>query len=148
MNKRIGFVVASTLFLFVVLSIPLAFTQPWTNVDINAQGLDFTADETGFRFWVIEPVSGTPNVIEVSGTAGDYNWYVVLNDYVVVSKTGFDIGTVSFSADSGHVVYSGPADSVTINAVEIPEFSSFLIVPLFVIASLLVVIVLRRKLTS
>ena len=148
MNKKIGVAVASTLFLIVVLSTPLTFAQGWTSCELNAQSEDFVANDNGFSFWVISPVHPTPNTIEVSGSAGSYNWHLSPGERVVVSLSHFNTETVSFSEASGHVVYSGPADSVTIDEVEIPEFPSFLILPLFIIGTLLAAIVLRRKLAS
>jgi hypothetical protein len=149
-NKRIGFVVVSTLFLFVVLSIPLAFSQAgYATVELNVQCTDyyFWAGNL-FDFEVIAPQAGTPNTIIASDDAHTYTINLVPGDLVVVRVEGLTSEVMTYTEASGHLMYSGPADSITVNEVEIPEFSSFLIVPLFVIASLLAVIVLRRKLTS
>ena len=150
MNKKIGVAVASTLFLIVVLSIPLAFAQAGYNpCEVNVQTDDlyfFTGNS--FSFHVITPISGTPNTIIASDDAHTYTINLVPGDYVVVSVEGITSDLITYTEASGHVVYSGPADSVTIDEVEIPEFPSFLILPLFMIATLLAAIVLRRKLTS
>ena len=150
MNKKIGFVVASTLFLIVVLSTPLAFAQPWDtcNIDVQAELYSYCGPGENFRFDVIEPNPGTPNKIVVSGLAGDFTYDLKIGDSVIVSVGGLIEDQITYSEGTGHLIYYGPADSVTINAVEIPEFPPFLILPLFMIATMLAAIVLRRKLTS
>jgi len=150
MNKKIGFVVASTLFLFVVLCTPLAFAQEgYTTVEVNVQCTDyyFWAGNL-FDFEVITPQSGTPNTIIASDADHTYTINLVPGDLVVVRVEGITSEVMTYTEASGHLLYSGPADSVTVNEVEIPEFPSFLIVPVFMIATLLAAIVLRRKLTS
>jgi hypothetical protein len=149
-NKRIGFVVVSTLFLFVVLSIPLAFPQPWDTcvVNVQATAYSFCGPGENFAFEVIAPQAGTPNTIVVTGTTGNYTMNLDPGDLITISLGGITQDLITYDQNSGHLMYEGMADSVTVNELEIPEFSSFLIVPLFVIASLLAVIVLRRKLTS
>ena len=143
MNKKIGFVVSSTLFLIVVLSTSLAFAQPWTSVDINVQTEDYVISETEISFWIIEALGSTPNDIKA---AGDIYIKVVPGDRVVV--TGYVTTFIEYSETSGHLVFLGTADSITVNAVEIPELSSFLILSLLMIATLLAAIVLKRKRTS
>ena len=66
-------------------------------------------------------------------------------DTVVVSYSFFYVTDLDYSAESGILKYTGPADSVTINAAEIPEFPTSLIIPLFMIATLLTTMVYRRK---
>ena len=150
MNKKIEFVVVSTLFLIVVLSAPLAFSQPWNTCVINAQATaySFCGPGENFRFEVIEPISGTPNTIVASDDAHTYTINLVPGDIVTINLGGITEDLITYDQNSGHLLYEGMADSVTVNEVEIPEFPSFLILPLFMIATLLVAIVLRRKLTS
>jgi hypothetical protein len=144
MNKKIGFVVASTLFLIAVLSTSLAFGQPWETCELNCQGETITTATGYFSFYAVPPRPDIPNKVTVTGGGKTYTWDLVPGDLVIVH--GYVATDLQTSAD--HVTYQGPADSVTVNAVEIPEFPSFLILPLFMIATLLAAIVLRRKRTS
>jgi len=155
MNKKIGFAVASTLFLFVVLSTPLAFAQDWFTCTVNVQAEEYYFMQVGtppvgdtFSFYVITPIAGTPNTIIASDGAHTYTINLVVGDFVEISLEGLTPDDVEFYESSGHLLYDGPADSITVNEVEIPEFPSFLILPLFMIATLLAAIVLRKKLTS
>jgi hypothetical protein len=146
MNKKIGVVVASTLFLIVVLSTPLAFAQPWQSCEMNVQVETVTVSESVgyFSFYAIPPRPDIPNTITVTGGGETYTRDLVPGDLVIVH--GFLASNLQTSSD--HLTYQGPADSVEINSAEIPEFPSFLILPLFMIATLLAAIVLRRKRTS
>jgi len=144
MNKKIGFVVASTLFLIVVLSTTLAFGQPWQTCELNCIGETITTATGYFSFYAAPPRPDTPNTVTVTGGGHTYTWELVPGDLVIV----YGYVATSLQTSSDHVTYQGPADSVTVNTAEIPEFPSFLILPLFMIATLLAAIVLRRKRTS
>jgi hypothetical protein len=144
MHKKIGFVVASTLFLIIVLSTTLAFGQPWQTCELNCIGETITTATGYFSFYAASPRPDTPNKVIVTGGGETYTWDLVIGDLVIVY--GYLETDLATSGD--HITYLGPASSVTINAVEIPEFSSFLILPLFMMATLLGAVVLRRKLTS
>ena len=155
MKLKIGFIVASTLFLIVVLSTPFAFALTWDACIVNGYGKDLVVDETNgfFSFTAVDPF--TPailNVITAVNHASSDSMEVFLsqNDTVVVSYTGF-VATdlVLFPTTEPGVLYQmyyqGPADSVTINQIVIPEFPSILIMPLFMISTLLAAIVYRKK---
>lgn len=144
MNKKIGFVVASTLFLIVVLSAPLAFAQPWQSCELNCQGETISVATGYFSFYAVPPRPDIPNTVTVTGGGNTYTWELVPGDLVIV----YGYVETSLQTSSDHITYQGPADSATINAVEIPEFPSFLILPLFMMATLLAAIGLRRKRTS
>ena len=152
MKMKIGFIVASTLFLIVISCIsPLAFAQTYYWCVVNAQSTDLVVDETNgvFSFTVISADPGTTNSISAAIFGGEnYEEFLSPGDTVVVRNTGFVADDLVVFPGSGHLIYQGPADSVTINTVEIPEFPSFLILPLFMIATLLAAIVYRRKCTS
>ena len=92
------------------------------------------------------PNPGTTNSISAVKYGGEsYEEFLSPGDTVVVSYTGFAADDLVVFPESGHLIYQGPADTVTINGTEIPEFPVFLILPIFMIATLLVVIVYRRK---
>ena len=143
MNKKIGFIVASALFLIVVLTTPLGFAQPWTSVELNAQSEDYVTGATEFSFWVIPPLAGTPNTIVA---AGGVVINLVSGDRVIV--TGYVATDITYSENGGHLIFLGTADSITVNEEQIPELSSFLTLSLIMIATLLAAIVLKRKRTS
>ena len=141
------------LFLIIVLSHgTLVFAQTWTTCVVNAQTTDFVVDETNgfFSFTVISPDPGTTNTITAMkfGSSESYEGSLSPGDTVVVRYTGLTANDPVYSSGSGYLYYQGPADSVTINETEIPEFPLFLILPLFMIATLVAVIGYRRKLTS
>ena len=148
MDKRIVFGVAFTLFLIAVLSTSLASAQTYTSVEIDTNAEDLVRDyENGIlSFKAIEPFPGYEAKITASGGGNSYTWDLVYGDEVVLRYTSLSEDDITFSAT--HLVYQGPADSITINAEEIPEFPSFLVLPLFMIATLLTAIGLKRKLTS
>ena len=77
MNKKIGFVVSSTLFLIVVLSTPLTFAQAgYATCDVNVQAGDYYLfSGNSFSFEVITPQAGTPNTIIASDESHTYTIY-------------------------------------------------------------------------
>ena len=153
MNKKIGIMIASTLFFVITLfNAPLTFAQDSGYaciVDVKCTNL--VTDETNgfFSFTVSTPDTGTFNrILAVNmSTAEEHVRNVTLGDTVVVSYSFFYATDLDYSTESGILRYTGPADSVTINATEIPEFPPILIVPMFITATLLA-IVYRRKRTS
>jgi hypothetical protein len=144
MDKKIGLAIASTLFLTVVLSTPMASSQPWQTCEMNCIGETISVTAGYFSFYTAFPRPDTPNKITVTGGGNTYTWDLVIGDLVIVH--GYLASGLRYSGD--HVTYQGPADSVEINSSEIPEFSSYLILPLFMITTLLAAVVLRRKRTS
>ena len=150
MKLKIGLLVTSTLFLVIALfNASLTFAQE-TNyaciVDVKCTNL--VADETNgfFSFTVSTPDAGTANRITAINMTSGYEHVrnVSLGDTVVVSYSFFYASDLVYSTETGILRYTGPADSVTINATEIPEFSSILSIPLLTIATLLVIIYRRR----
>ena len=154
MKLKIGFIVASTLFLVIALfNATLTFAQDNTYACmINVKCTNLVTSETNgfFSFTVSSLVTGTTNsILAINTTTGEEHVRnLSLGDTVVVSYSFFYVTDLDYSAETGILKYTGPADSVTINAAEIPEFPTSLITPLFMIATLLAAIVYRRKHTS
>ena len=143
-----------TLFLIIVLSNgALVFAQiydPWDTCVVDTAYTDLVIDEINgyFSFTVASPAPGAVNLIQLTQDGGgdSYDGNLSPGDTVVI--IGFTGTSLQYSGESGDLYYSGIAYDVLINAVEVPEFSSFLILALFMIAALLATIVYRRKLTS
>ena len=149
MKLKIGFVVASALLLMLVLSTSLAFAQTYDWCVVNAQSTDLVVDEANgrFSFTVISPNPGTTNSISAVKYGGEsYEEFLSPGDTVVVRYTGFVADDLVVFPESGHLIYQNPADSVTINTVEIPEFPSWtlMLVALTVVA--VAVAIYKRKL--
>ena len=151
MKLKIGFIVFSTLILVIALfNAPLTFAQdPVYACMLNVKCTNLVTDETNgfFSFTVSSPDTGTPNSITAIKYSDGVENSKILSpgDTVVVSYSFFYVTDLDYSAESGILKYTGPADSVTINAAEIPEFPTSLIIPLFMIATLLTTMVYRRK---
>ena len=149
MKLKIGFIVIPMLFLVLVLSnVNFVFAVTWDTSIVNAQSTDLVIDETNgsFSFTVTSPDPGTANSISVVNQASGENHVADLSpgDTVEVKYTGFTADDLVHSPESGYLNYMGPADSVKINALTIPEFPFFLIIPLFMIATFMVIIVYKR----
>ena len=160
MKFKIGFVVASTLFLIVVLSTPLAFAQTYTNVGIIAYCIDVEHDEVAdvLSFTALAPLESlAPNLItfwfseggdpqQISFSPGDR----VVVDYIDNPLSPQQVIIAEFPASSGNysLSYGGAANSETINTVEIPEFPSWtlMLVALTVVA--VAVAIYKRKLSK
>ena len=153
MKLKIGFIVASTLFLIIVLcNVYLVFAQTWTTCVVSCNCTNYVMDETnGFFSFTVAPQnpSVTNTITVVNQLSGENHAETLsLGDTVVVRYTQLLATDPVYSPEvSGFLNYMGPADSVTINAVEIPEFPLILIIPLFMTATLLALIY-RRKRTS
>ena len=155
MNHRIGAILVSAMALFTLLpSANIVFAQPWDACIVSSHVTDLEVDETNgfFSFTAVDPLSpGVVNFVSVANYAKDESHAMNLSqgDAVVVSYTNFAADDLSVSQiEPGlHLIYyNGPADSVTINLSEIPEFPALiLILPLFITATLLATIYYRRK---
>ena len=163
MNKKIGLLFFCTLFLVTALvCVPLTLAQiRWDYCKVDAYGTnlndysDSTTNTERFSFTVATPPAGSEitNTIEVRNNDGSGNFtetlefgQTILVDYLnsVPSRNNVDP-----AAESNYFIidYEGEVSSVTINSVDIPEFSTILIVPMFIAATLLAM-VYRRKRTS
>ena len=163
MSKKIVFVVASTLFLVTALiCVPLTFAQlswGYCKVDVYGTNLNDYSDSTTnterFQINVAAPPSGSEitNTIEVRDTnrGEEYNETLSVGDIVYVNYQNANPiqNTQNPASESGYFIisYEGEVSSVTINAIDIPEFSPILIVPMFIAATLLA-FAYRRKRTS
>jgi len=156
LNKKIVFAIASILvFTVVFLSVPLTLAQDeWDYCLILAYGTN--VDETGtagFVFTVAAPPTGLeiPNTVSVVRDSSGENYTNSLSpgDEVTVSYLDKRVDTMDFASatEANHFVitYEGEARSVTINRRQIPEFSSILILPMFIGATLLAIIYRRKK---
>jgi hypothetical protein len=135
------------LLLTVVLFTPFAFAQDWPTCIVDAGGTEITVDATAgfFSFTVKYANPGITNTITLSNpSTGDYiERSLESGQDVVVSYAGLQEADVNIDSQ-GNIAYNGPADSVTVNSVVIPEFPSFLVLPLFMVATLLAAIVYRK----
>lgn len=163
MNKKIGFIVITTLFIVTFLfSASLTFAQrSWDSCIISAYGTnldeynDSTTNTERYEFTVANPPSGSEitNTIEVINYDSGENFTETLSAgqrvYVNYLDAGPTLNTVNAAAESGYFIieYDGYVTGVTINNIDIPEFSSIIILPLFITATLLA-IVYKRKRTS
>ena len=127
MKLKIGIVVTSTLLLMVVLSTSFVFAQPWDTCIISCNCENYEMDEANgfFSFTVAEQSPGVTNSIVVANMGGEnHEETLTLGDEVVLRYTELLETDPVYSEGSGFLNYQGPADSVTINTVEIPEFTS------------------------
>ena len=143
--------------LFTLLSsVHIVFAQPWDAIVVSSHVTDLVVDETGgfFSFTAVDPISpGVVNFVTVAnyGNGGSHSMNLSQGDALVVSYTDFAADDLSVSQiDPGRylIYYNGPADSVTINTVEIPEFPSWtlMLVALTVVA--VAVAIYKRKLSK
>ena len=155
MNHKIGAILVSAMALFTLLSSArMVFAQPWDACIVSSHVTDLEVDETNgfFSFTAVDPLSpGVVNFVSVANYAKDESHAMNLSqgDAVVVSYTDFAVDDLSvYPIEPGLdlIYYNGPADSVTINTVEIPEFPSWtlMLVALTVVA--VAVAIYKRKL--
>ena len=152
MKLKIGFIVASTLFLVIALfNAPLTFAQdPVYACMLNVKCTNLVTDEANgfFSFTVSSPDTGTPNLITAIKYSDGVENSKILSpgETVVVKYSFFYVTDLDYSAESGILKYTGPADSVTINAAEIPEFPIGVIIPVSLILGTCATIILRKQL--
>jgi len=159
-NKKIGFIVVSTVFLVIVLcSAPLTFAQElryWDSCKVSAYGFGFTEMETGdirsISFNVAAPPSGSDitNTLEVMDYVTGENYSITLSnsDAIVIRYDNYPPlnYTATPAAESNHYIiyFEGPVVNVTIGGAVVPEFPPILVVPMFMTVTLLAIIY-RRK---
>jgi hypothetical protein len=162
MNKKIGFIVVSTLFLVIVLfnaSLTLAQPDIWDYVNLSAYGTSVNDEsETSFNFIVATPPTGSEitNTIYVERTSGlpveNYTRQLLPGETINLVHSRVDVPIVrsvtpASEPDHFNILFEGQARYVQIEGIWIPEFPTILIVPLFMTATLLALIY-RRKRTS
>ena len=161
MNKKIGLSVASALFLVTAfMCVPFTFAQrEWDYAKVSAYGTyydDFLTSTTNterFEFTVAVPPSGSEitNTVEVRDNDSGENYTITLqignvvrvdyqNTSPLVNRVDQTPGSLNYIID-----YEGDVASITINAIDIPEFPSILLVPLFMTVTLLAIIYRRKR---
>ena len=158
MNVKIGLSVACTMFLVIVLfNVPLMFAQErtWELCQISAYGTE-VEDEfevSLVRFTAVVPPTGSEitNTIKVMDSDTGENITINLSDGDRVSLNYEDVifKNIMVAPVENHysIYYEGGATFISINSAEIPEFASIVIIPMFMIATL-VALVYRRKRSS
>jgi len=158
-NKKIGFIVAYSLFLVIVLlNAPFTFAQEkaWDWCQVSAYGTELVESEPpvgGFTFVVVAPPSGLeiPNTVWLMNYDSTENYTETLSpgDELQVNIMDFPIFTYNFTAaeEPDHYIlfFEGEAGPVRINREIIPEFPPILIVPLFMTATLLALVYRRKR---
>lgn len=144
----------SAILLLLVLFLPTfnvvsASTPSYSYVYMVTYGRGVVEDTTNqvLSFTVAEMGNGTLILQQAEDGSYQYTMKLHANDFVLIDykncsltcKSITEFGTYSL------IGFVGEANSVTINAIEIPEFSSFLIPTLFMIITLVAIIVFRRK---
>ena len=158
MNVKIGLSVACTMFIVIVLfNVPSMFAQErtWDSCQISAYGTDIEEEfEVNLlRFTAVVPPTGSEitNSIEVMDLGTGENVTINLSDGDRVSLIYEDViyQNVEVAPEANHytITYDGGANFISVNSVEIPEFASIVIIPMFMIATL-IALVYRRKRSS
>ena len=155
MNNKIGAFLISAIALFALLtSACIVFAQPYDWCIVVAYGTDLVVDETNGFFSFTAYPDMAPDMAnwivatEVGGDPVEIN--LSTGDEVVVSYHDF-VDSDLIRTEDPHAPgyyrmwYQDLADSVTMNSVEIPEFPMFLILPIFMTATLLTALFFRRK---
>ena len=161
MNKKNVLMVVCTLFLVTALiCVPLTFAQThWDNCKVSAYATNIeewgTGDILFLDFTVAVPPSGSEivNTLEVENYDGSENYTKTLSagDRVSIRYDDFPTlrNSVEAALEEGHYIidFEGEVFNATINSISVPEFSPILIVPMFIVATLLA-LAYRRKRTS
>lgn len=164
MKRKTGFSVVFTFFIVTaLLCVPLTFAQRnWDYAKVSAYGVNLDDFETSttnterYEFTVAAPPSGSEitNTIEVrdDDTGENHTDTLTIGTVVRIDYQNSNPTTNNVDQDPGTqayiINYEGEVASITINAVEIPEFSSIILVPLFIAATLLAIIYKRNSLSK
>ena len=158
MKVKIGLIVACTMFLVIVLfNVPSIFAQErnWESCRISAYGTEVEEEfeVSLIRFTVVLPPTGSEitNTIEVMDSVTRENITITLSDGDRVSINYEDViyQNIEVASEANHytISYEGGATFISVNSTEIPEFASIVIIPMFMIATL-IALVYRRKRSS
>ncbi|MEJ2113471.1 MAG: hypothetical protein P8X62_07220 [Flavobacteriaceae bacterium] len=158
MKLKTGFIIVSTMLLIITLfNVPSIFAQEqvWEDCQVIAYGTNIFEDHEveSFTFTTAAPPAGSeiPNTISVMDLDTGENHTITLSagDNVLVIYRDPINKYIEVAAEAGHytILYEGAATFISINSAAIPEFSSILIIPMFMIATLLA-IAYKKKRTS
>ncbi len=158
MKLKTGFIVVSTVLLIITLfNVPSIFAQEqiWEDCQVIAYGTNIFEDHEveSITFTAAAPPAGSeiPNTISVMDLDTGENHTITLSagDNVLVIYRDPINKYIEVAAEAGHytILYEGAATFISINSAAIPEFSSILIIPMFMIATLLA-IAYKKKRTS
>jgi len=153
MKKKIGIIVISSLILGVVLlSVPLTFAPlHFDYITVSTYTSEYTSGEVAFTFKATAPPSGSeiPNTINLVNYGNNENLTVNIQpsgDLIVFSGEAPSI-SLEPALEPDHFIMSfdGPTARVTINTETIPEFPPILIIPMFIITTLLAIIYKTKR---
>jgi hypothetical protein len=160
MKKKFGIITISILiFVSIIFSTSLTSAQSgWNYCKIDAYGTnlndysDSSTNSERYEFTVATPPSGSEitNTIEVSDFSSGENFTETLTPGQVVyynyqgSVPSTNRVTAASEAGFWILEYEGDITDITIDNTAIPEFSSIIILPLFITVTLLAIIY-RRK---
>jgi hypothetical protein len=154
MKLKIGTIAVCTISLVIILSImSLVSAQVWEPCIIDAYGTEVDDEmEAGIlRFTAVAPPTGSEisNTITVTdGNTGENHTITLADgDSVSMNYENSIYKEIQVAPEAGHytIYYEGTATFVSVNSDPIPEFSSILIVPLFLIATSLAIAYRRKR---
>ncbi len=162
MDKKIIIISVFTIFLITVsISAPLTFAQVdyWGYSKISAYVTnlnDYSTSSTNthrYEFTIAEPPAGSniSNTIEVRNddTGENYTMNLSAGDVVYLNYENINPTTIQVNqaTETNYFIvdYEGEVLDLSINSVLIPEFSSILIVPMFIAVTLLALFYRRRR---
>ena len=146
----------SFVIIFSSMASVFAQSQIWESCIIYAYGTDVDDEaEAGIlRFTAATPPTGSdiPNTIYVMDDDTGENYTITLadGDSVSMNYQFPEYKEIDVAAEADHytIYYQGTATYVSVNSTAIPEFSSILIVPLFLIATVLAIVYRKKRISS
>ena len=156
MKLKIGSIAICTVLIVIIFSsMPLIFAQGqiWETCQISAYGTAIEEDieVKSFRFTTVTPPAGLeiPNTIYMMDNDNGENYTITLaeGDVVVVNYEDINIMDIEVASEQSRwtILFDGSVSFVSVNSTPIPEFSTILIVPMFVLATLLAIIYRRKR---
>ena len=156
MKLKIGSIAICTMLIVIIFSsMPLIFAQGqiWETCQISAYGTAIEEDieVKSFRFTTVTPPAGLeiPNTIYMMDNDNGENYTITLAEGDVVVVNYEDVNIMDFEVASEQsrwtILFDGSVSFVSVNSTPIPEFSTILIVPMFVLATLLAIIYRRKR---
>lgn len=156
MKLKIGSIAICTVLIVIIFSsMPLIFAQSqiWETCQISAYGTAIEEDieVKSFRFTTVTPPAGLeiPNTIYMMDNDNGENYTITLAEGDVVVVNYEDVNIMDFEVASEQsrwtILFDGSVSFVSVNSTPIPEFSTILIVPMFVLATLLAIIYRRKR---